>query len=196
MDKAKIIFAGSEEVINSVKKQLERALFTVMGSTPSGNEALRKVTTFFPDIVITDYNLTDMTGLDFAKMVEHSHICPVIVLADLRQSEYVEDLKQKSFDIFCITKPVNPMVLNHTISLILRMTRRMHEYEHQVDELKHKLEDRKLIEKAKGILMKKFEMDEDGAYKEMQKKAMNSSKPIAQIAKTIIDMFKFIEEEK
>ncbi|MDR2425942.1 MAG: ANTAR domain-containing protein [Endomicrobium sp.] len=196
MDKAKIIFAGSESVVNSVKKQLEIASFTIMGSSISGNEALRKVTTLFPDIVITDYNLTDMTGLDFAQMVEHSRICPVIVLADFRQSEYVEELKKKSFEIFCITKPIDSLVLNHTISLILRLTRRMHEYEHQVDELKHKLEDRKLIEKAKGILMKKFDMDEDDAYKEMQKKAMNSSKQIVQIAKTIIDMFKFIEEKK
>lgn len=195
MDRAKIIIAASNEVLSSVKSQLTTSLFTVLDSSYSGNEILRKVTTMFPDIVITDYNLTDMTGLDLARTIENLHICPVIVLANPTQSEYVEDLKKNSLDIFCVTKPVETHVLNHTISLVLRLSRRVHEIERQVDDLKHQLEDRKVIERAKGLLMKKFNLNEDAAYKEMQKKAMNSSKTIAQIAKTIVDMFKFIEEE-
>jgi response regulator NasT len=194
MERAKIIIAAPQNVLSSVKNQLTASSFTILDSCVSGNETLRKVTALLPDIIITDYNLTDMTGLDLAKAAEHLHICPVIVLANQTQSEYVEELKKNSLDIFCITKPINPLVLNHTLSLILRLTRRMHEFENQVDELKQQIEDRKVIERAKGILMEKFNMTENQAYKEMQKKAMNSSKPLAQIARTIVDMFKLIEK--
>jgi response regulator NasT len=194
MERAKIIIASSKEMLVFLKSQIIAASFAIADSSVSGNEVLRKITTLLPDIVITDYNLTDMTGLDLAKDIEHLRICPVIVLANQAQSEYVEELKKNSLDIFCVTKPINGLVLNHTISLILRLTRRMQEFEHQVDDLKHQLEDRKVIEKAKGILMEKFNMTENQAYKELQKKAMNSSKPLSQIAKTIIDMFNLMEK--
>jgi response regulator NasT len=189
MDRNKIIIAASNKVLASVKNLLTASLYDTTDVSPSGGEAFRKASSLFPDLVITDYPLTDMTGIELAKMLEDARICPVIVLANQVQSEYAEDLKGNSLDIFCITKPLNGQVLNHTVALVLRLTQRIRVYEHQVDELKQRLEDRKYIEKAKGILMSKFNMNEDDAYKELRKKAMNAAKPLGQIAKTIIDMF-------
>ncbi|AKL97746.1 ANTAR domain-containing response regulator [Endomicrobium proavitum] len=190
MDKAKILIASSDKsVLSLLKVQLETSLYNVLDGHSSGNEVIRKVNTLFPDLVISDYNLSDMTGLDLAKSVEDSRTCPIIVLANAAQSEYVEELKRDSLDIFCITKPVNAAVLNHMVALVLRLSRKMQEYESQVDSLKNQLEDRKIIDRAKGILMSKFNMSEDAAYKELRKKAMNASKTLGQIAKTIVDMF-------
>jgi response regulator NasT len=194
MNGGKILIAASNDIAGTLKSQIIPASFSVIDSSVSGNDTLRKISLLLPDVVVSDYNLTDMTGFDLAKYIEHLHICPIIILANQVQSEYVEELKKNSLDIFCVTKPINPLVLNHTLSLVLRLSRRIHEFEHQVDDLKHQLEDRKIVEKAKGILMEKFNMTENQAYKEMQKKAMNSSKPLAQIAKTIIDMFKIMEK--
>ncbi|MDR1941222.1 MAG: ANTAR domain-containing protein [Endomicrobium sp.] len=189
MDRYKIIIAAQNKILTSVKNLLTTSLYEVFDAASSGNEAFRKASAVFPDLLIADYSLSDMTGIDLAKMAEDSRLCPVIVLANQAQSEYVDDLKGNSLDIFCVTKPLNAQVLNHTISLVLKLTHRIQEYEEQVSELKHQIEDRKLIEKAKGILMNKFNMSEDDAYKEMRKKAMNASKSLGQIAKTIIDMF-------
>jgi response regulator NasT len=189
MDKYKIIIAAQNRVGVSVRNLLTTSLYDAVDIAASGNEAFRKAASMFPDLVITDYALTDMTGIELAKMLEDSRLCPVIILANSAQSEYVDDLKGNTLDIFCITKPLNEQLLNHTVSLVLKLTQKIRGYEHQVDELKHQLEDRKLIEKAKGILMSKFNMTEDDAYKEMRKKAMNAAKPLGQIAKTIIDMF-------
>ncbi|MDR2192473.1 MAG: ANTAR domain-containing protein [Endomicrobium sp.] len=193
MDRYKIIIAAQGRVVTTVKNLLVTALYDAVDACASGGEAFRKASSLFPDLVITDYSLTDMTGIELAKMLEDARVCPVIILANQTQSEYVEDLKGNTLDIFCITKPLNEQVLNHTVSLVLKLTQKLRGYEHQVDELKHQLEDRKLIEKAKGILMSKFNMNEDEAYKEMRKKAMDSAKPLGQIAKTIIDMFEMFK---
>ncbi|MDR2860434.1 MAG: ANTAR domain-containing protein [Elusimicrobiota bacterium] len=193
MEKGKIIAASSKEIFDLLKNQIDPMDFSLIDWSFSGNEVIRKTTVLFPNAIIADYNLSDMTGLDFAKTIEDLHICPVLILASHQQSEYINDLKTSSLDIFCISKPIDKTVLNHTLSLAIKLTKRIHEYEYQIDNLKKQLEDRKLIEKAKGILMKKFNMTEDAAYKEMRSKAMNSAKPLAEIAKTIIDMFKIFD---
>jgi response regulator NasT len=74
--------------------------------------------------------------------------------------------------------------------LTVRLTKRLHEYEHEIESLKKRLDDRKIIEKAKGILMNKFNLTEDAAYKQMRSKAMNSAKPLVEVAKNIVDVFK------
>ncbi|MDR2772857.1 MAG: ANTAR domain-containing protein [Elusimicrobiota bacterium] len=190
MSKGKIILAASKEMAASLKKKIEPISFLLLDWSFSGNETIRKTTTLFPDLVISDYSLSDMTGLELARSIEDLRICPVIILASPEQTEYINDLKTSSLDIFCVSKPINPIVLNHTISLAIKLTKRIHEYEYQINNLKKQLDDRKIIEKAKGILMKKFNLSEEEAYKEMRSKSMNSSKPIEEIAKTIIDMFK------
>jgi response regulator NasT len=191
-DKA-IIVSSSKETISLTKKQLETALFNIAGEFVSGNEALRKATILLPDIVIADYNLSDMTGLDFAKSIELLHICPVIILANKSQSQYIDEIKKDALDIFCLTKPINEIILNHTVSLAIKLSKEISKYQSAITDLKQELENRKLIEKAKGILMNKFDLSENEAYSQLRKKAMDSSKSIEQIAKTIIDMFNLFE---
>jgi len=189
MDRTRILIVASNEAVRSLKKYFTEAFFNTMDISFSGSDALRKANVLFPDIVIADYNLSDMTGFELARLIEESHICPVIILASKGQSEYIEDLEDDSLEIFCITKPINAVVFNNTVSLVLKFSRKAQEYRHQIDKFKNKLEERKLIEKAKGILMEKFNMTESQAYRKIQKKAMNQSKSLVQIAKTLIDMF-------
>jgi len=189
MDRARILVVASNEVVCSLKKYFAAAFFNTVNISFSGGDALRKANVLFPDMIITDYNLSDMTGLKLAKLIEESHICPVVILADKRQSEYIGDLENDSLEIFCITKPVNAVVFNNTVSLVLKFSKKVQEYRCQIDKFKNKIEERKLIERAKGILMEKFNMTESQAYRKIQKKAMNQSKSLVQIAKTLIDMF-------
>jgi response regulator NasT len=194
MDKGKIIIAASKEIFDSLKKLFDMSTLALLDWSFSGNDVIRKTNSLFPNAVITDYKLSDMTGLDLAKSIDDLNICPTIILASTQECEYIEELQSTSLNIFCISKPINEIVLNHTLSLVIKLTRRIHEYEYQIDSLKKQLDDRKIIERAKGILMKKFNMSEDIAYKEMRSKAMNSSKTLAEIAKTIVDMFEVFKD--
>jgi response regulator NasT len=193
MNKQKILIAGSKETFNNLKKQISVIDFDLLDYSFSGNDIVRKTNIVLPSIIITDFVLSDMTGLDLAKTIEELHICPVVILCTPQQCEFVQDLKANFLDIFCITKPINELVLNHTISLAIKLSKKITDYENQITHLKKQLQDRKVIEKAKGILMKKFNMSEAAAFKELRTKSMTLSKPIEEISQTIITMFEKVK---
>ena len=83
----------------------------------------------------------------------------------------------------------------HTIELAVRLSHKFYTINQKVQSLEYQLEERKNVDRARGILMKKFRLDEEQAYKNLQKKAMDSGRTINEIAKTIIKMFEFIDKK-
>lgn len=169
--------------------------FTITHIERSGNEVLRMVNQILPDIIITDYSLEDMTGYELAVKIEELKICPTIILANTFQSDNIDELKKGSLDIFCITKPINKQVLIHTTELAVRLSHKFRDMEQKVVNLEYQIEERKNVDRARGILMKKFNMDEESAYNNLRKKAMDSGRTINDIAKTIIQLFEKFKEE-
>ncbi|MDR0486178.1 MAG: ANTAR domain-containing protein [Elusimicrobiota bacterium] len=189
MEKDKIIIgSASKELSIALKKQLDISLFSIIYESSSGNEILRMTAALEPDIIITDYILADnTTGLDIAESVEVSHICPVIVLANEHQIAYSGEMKNNGSDIFLVPKPLNSAFLNKTASLAIKLSRTIKSSENVINDLKQKLENRKILEKAKGLLMEKFKMSENEAYSQLRKKSMDLAKPIEEVAKSIIN---------
>jgi response regulator NasT len=191
MNKQNLFLVCQEQISSKIKALLSLStnpfLITEIGN--SGNEALRKITQIIPDVVITDYSLLDMNGFDFAVKLEDLKICPTIILANPLQSDYIDELKKDSLNIFCITKPIKRQVLTHTIELAVRLSHKFHAIEKKISDLEIQIEERKNVDKARGFLMKKFNMDENTAYNSIRKKAMDSGRTINDIAKTIIKMF-------
>lgn len=198
MNETNLLLVCSEKQAEELKAllSLSTSNFVITHIEKSGNEVLRKVNQFVPDIIITDYSLEDMTGYDLAVKIEELKICPTIILANTFQSDNIDELKKGSLDIFCITKPINKQVLIHTTELAVRLSHKFRDMEKKVVNLQYQIEERKNVDRARGILMKKFNMDEDAAYNNLRKKAMDSGRTINDIAKTIIQLFeKFKEEE-
>ena len=198
MNETNLLLVCSEKQAEELKAllSLSTSNFVITHIEKSGNEVLRKVNQFVPDIIITDYSLEDMTGYDLAVKIEELKICPTIILANTFQSDNIDELKKGSLDIFCITKPINKQVLIHTTELAVRLSHKFRDMEKKVVNLQYQIEERKNVDRARGILMKKFNMDEDAAYNNLRKKAMDSGRTINDIAKMIIQLFeKFKEEE-
>ena len=198
MNETNLLLVCSEKQAEELKAllSLSTSNFVITHIEKSGNEVLRKVNQFVPDIIITDYSLEDMTGYELAVKVEELKICPTIILANTFQSDNIDELKKGSLDIFCITKPINKQVLIHTTELAVRLSHKFRDMEKKVVNLQYQIEERKNVDRARGILMKKFNMDEESAYNNLRKKAMDSGRTINDIAKTIIQLFeKFKEEE-
>ena len=191
MDKTNLFLVCSQKQADEIKALLSLSAnnFSITHVEKSGNEVLRKVNLIVPDIVITEYSLEDMTGYELAVKIEELKICPTIILANSFQSDNIDELKKDSLDIFCITKPINRQVLLHTTSLAVRLSHKFRDIEQKVTSLEYQIEERKNVDRARGILMKKFKMDEDSAYRNLRKKAMDSGRTINDIAKTIISMF-------
>lgn len=197
MNETNLLLVCSEKQAKELKALLSLSAnnFVITHIEKSGNEVLRKVNQVLPDIVITDYALEDMTGYDLAVKIEELKICPTIILANPFQSDNIDELKKGSLDIFCITKPVNKQVLIHTAELAVRLSHKFRDMEQKVVNLQYQIEERKNVDRARGILMKKFNMDEESAYNNLRKKAMDSGRTINDIAKTIIQLFEKFKEE-
>ena len=191
MNETNLLLVCSQKQAKELKALLSLSAnnFVVTHIEKSGNEVLRTVNQTVPDIVITDYSLEDMTGYDLAVKIEELKICPTLILANSFQSDNIDELKKGSLDIFCITKPINKQVLIHTTELAVRLSHKFRSIEQQINSLQYQIEERKNVDRARGILMKRFNMDEDSAYKNLRKKAMDSGRTINEIAKTIIQLF-------
>ena len=197
MNDTNLLLVCSQKQADEIKALLSLStnIFSIIHVETSGNEALRKTIQITPDIIITDYTLSDMNGYELAVKIEELNICPTIILANSLQSDNIDELKKDSVNIFCITKPINKNVLIHTTELAVRLSHKFHDIEKKVVSLEYQIEERKNVDRARGLLMKKFNMDEDTAYKNLRKKAMDSGKTINDIAKTIIKMFEFIDKK-
>ncbi len=197
MNDTNLLLVCSQKQADEIKALLSLStnVFSIIHVEASGNEALRKTIQITPDIIITDYTLSDMNGYELAVKIEELNICPTIILANSLQSDNIDELKKDSVNIFCITKPINKNVLIHTTELAVRLSHKFHDIEKKVVNLEYQIEERKNVDRARGLLMKKFNMDEDTAYKNLRKKAMDSGKTINDIAKTIIKMFEFIDKK-
>jgi response regulator NasT len=197
MNETNLLLVCSQKQAEELKALLSLSAnnFVITHIEKSGNEVLRKVNRVLPDIIITDYALEDMTGYDLAVKIEELKICPTIILANPFQSDNIDELKKGSLDIFCITKPINKQVLIHTAELAVRLSHKFRDMEQKVVNLQYQIEERKNVDRARGILMKKFNMDEESAYNNLRKKAMDSGRTINDIAKTIIQLFEKFKEE-
>jgi len=197
MNETNLLLVCSQKQAEELKALLSLSAnnFVITHIEKSGNEVLRKVNRVLPDIIIADYALEDMTGYDLAVKIEELKICPTIILANPFQSDNIDELKKGSLDIFCITKPVNKQVLIHTAELAVRLSHKFRDMEQKVVNLQYQIEERKNVDRARGILMKKFNMDEESAYNNLRKKAMDSGRTINDIAKTIIQLFEKFKEE-
>lgn len=197
MDIPKILLVCNETTEKDIKNIISSAPnnFRIVDVCRSGNDGLRRASVISPDVIVADYTLTDMNGFDVAEKIEELNICPTIILTNPSQSAYIDELKKDSINIFCITKPLHNLVLLHTIELAVRLSHKFYSINQKVQSLEYQLEERKNVDRARGILMKKFHLDEQQAYKNLQKKAMDSGRTINEIAKTIIKMFEFIDKK-
>lgn len=188
MEKAKLIIAlqnvGAGE---KIKYALQHNGYNVDEICTSGSEALRKVRTLEPDILLINFDMPDMTGMEVATILGDENLCSVVLFVSNVQREFCGDIID-DYDITLFPKPVSVESLIGTLELILQNRRRFGKLETELSKLKRELDDRKLVEQAKGILMKKKSISEAEAYRRIQKMSMDSRVAMRDIAKKIIEL--------
>ena len=181
-----IVAINNIDLGNRIKNALNQNGLNVVDICSSGNEAIRKVRLLKPEILIINFELPDTTGLEVAKIVGGDKLCTVILLTNETQKEYAEGFAEH-FDLICLNKPLNKSILMQTIELIMFTKRKVKKLQTEVHDLKKDLESRKMIDKAKGLLMQKLGLSEPDAYRKIQKQSMDSGVAMRDIARIIID---------
>jgi len=186
MSELRIVIADDEPIIRmDLKTLLEEMGHNVVGEAADGQKALELARSLKPDVVIMDIKMPVMDGLDAAKIIAEEKIAPVVLLTAYSQKDLIERAKEAGVFGYLV-KPFQESDLLPAIEIAISRYLEMQELESTVGDLQSKLETRKLVDRAKGILMDKRKLTEAEAFRLIQQQSMNQRKSMREIAEAII----------
>ena len=157
----------------------------VVAVAETGKELVDKCGSTQPDLVITDIKMPDMDGIDAAARIYKQYAVPVILVSAYHDPEFIRRAEADHILAYLV-KPIKQADLEPAIAIAMRRFEQFRALRKETSDLKQALEDRKVIEKAKGILMKKAGLDEHDAFRRLQKLASDKNRKLIDIAQTIL----------
>lgn len=151
----------------------------------TGRELLEHCRQSLPDLVITDIKMPDMDGLEAATEIRALQPVPVILVSAYHDPELI-DRALKDHVLAYLIKPIKQADLETAIALAMRRFKEFRALQQQADDLRQALEDRKFVERAKGILMKRSGLDEPSAFRRLQQLASEKNTKMIEIAQAIV----------
>lgn len=186
MDKLRLVIADDESIIRlDLKETLQRMGHQVVAEAGDGRTAVDLARQHQPDLVILDVKMPEMDGVDAAKLIAAERIAPVLLLTAYSQQELV----RRAMDAGVFAYVVKPFTESDLLPAIAVAIARFREYaaiSDQAASLADALETRKLVDRAKGILMDKHGLREQEAFRRIQQQSMNSRKSMREIAEALI----------
>ena len=186
MDRARVIVADDESIVRiDLMEMLDSLGYLVVGEAGDGESAVHLSRELRPDIVIMDIKMPGMDGIDAGRILTEERIAPVLLLTAYSQEDLVERAKEAGVMAY-IVKPFHEADLAPAIEVALRRWREFRTLEREVEDLKEALETRKLVDRAKGILMDTQGLSEADAFRRIQKTSMDQRKPMKEVAAAIV----------
>lgn len=186
MRQPKIFIACTDPATQqSLKYMLLREGYLISGEATDGAQALRMIRTLQPDLVILDSSLKGTQALEVARIIEEDRVAPIILLASHWHRNLIT--RTRDFPIFAyLIKPVQENTLLPAIEAALANYQKVTQLEQEINKLRETLASRKVVERAKGILMNTLGLTEPEAYRRMQKQSMDRCVSMKSIAEAII----------
>jgi len=182
----RIVIAEDEAIIRlDLRETLEEEGYEVVGDCGRGDEAVALVKEKNPDVAILDIKMPVMTGLEAAKLIAATRICPVVMLTAFSQREIIEQARDAGALAYLV-KTFQKSDLVPAIELAIARFAEMQALTGEVAALGAQLEIRKLVDRAKGILLDKYAMNENDAFTYIQKLAMSERVKMGEISQRII----------
>jgi two-component system, response regulator PdtaR len=182
----RVVIAEDEAIIRlDLRETLEEEGYEVVGESGRGDHALELVRELKPDIAILDIKMPHMDGLEAARIITQERICGVLMLTAFSQREVVEDARDAGALAYLV-KPYQKSDLIPAIEVAIGRFRELQHLSGEVDALGEQLETRKLIDRAKGLLMDEAGLKEGEAFTFIQRTAMSERTKMRDIAERII----------
>jgi len=186
MTQLRIAVADDEpRMLQFFGKALEQLGHQVVIKATNGGELVEQCRASCPDLIITDIKMPDMDGLEAVRQIAAGQIIPTILVSGFHDPEYVEAALREHVMAYII-KPIKKDDLEPAIRLVMRRFKELQVLQQQADDLRHALESRKLIERAKGILMKRAGMSEEQTFRRLQQLSQQKNMKMAEIAEMIV----------
>ncbi len=186
MERTRVIIADDESLIRmDLREMLTNLGYLVVGEAADGQSAVNQARELRPDVVIMDVKMPDMDGIEAARILTEERIAPVVLLSAYSQRELVQRAREAGVVAYLV-KPYREEELSPAIEVALARFAEFQDLQRQVSDLKEALETRKLVDRAKGLLMDKQGLSEAEAFRRIQKMSMDNRKPMKEVAQAII----------
>lgn len=182
----RVLIAEDEAIIRmDLREMLEEEEFEVVAEAADGFEAVEFARDYAPDLVILDIKMPGMDGIRAAEIIAREQIAPVLILTAFSQRDLAAEAAHAGAMAYLV-KPFQKSDLLPAIEVAMRRYDEVARLRGDVSELSERLETRKLVERAKGVLMEQG-LAEGDAYRLMQRAAMDRGLQMAEIARLVLD---------
>lgn len=184
----RVVIAEDEAIVRlDLKEILEEEGYEVVGETGRGDEAVELVRAHQPELVILDIKMPGMDGLSAAREINSGRLAAVLILTAFSQRDLIEKAREAGALAYLV-KPFQRNELLPAIEMALGRFEEMRLLDEQVKTLEERLEVRKLMDRAKGILMDESKLTEADAFRWIQRRAMKRRQRMGDVAREIIEM--------
>lgn len=186
MKALRIVIADDESLHSlSLRSQLEAMGHRVVGEASDGETALQLLRDLHPDLAILDIKMPDPDGIQVAETIMQEHPMPILLLTAYSEGSLAERAANAHVAAY-LMKPVSPQELMPAMALAISRFNEFQNLNKEVTDLRDALETRKMVERAKGILMRRLNLTEEEAFRRMQRRSQNENKKMSEIANAVI----------
>lgn len=186
MESLRIIIADDETLIRlDLREMLTEAGHTVLGEAADGEAAVKLAQQTRPDLVIMDVKMPGMDGITAAGIITGQRLAPVLLLTAYSQRDMVEKANDSGVMAYLV-KPIREEQLFASMQVAIARFKEYRQMDDELAELRDSLETRKLLDRAKGILMAAHDFTEEEAYSKMRQYSMNRRISLKELAEAVI----------
>ena len=183
----RILVAEDEAIIRiDLAEMLGEAGYDVVGQASNGEQAVELATSLRPDLVIMDVKMPVLDGISAAQIVGKEHLAPVVMLTAFSDKDLVERARDAGVMAY-VVKPVTIEDLRPALDIARSRWDEMRSLEAEIADLGERLETRKAVDRAKGVLMTQLKLSEPDAFRWIQKTAMDRRLGMREVAEAVIN---------
>jgi two-component system, response regulator PdtaR len=181
------ILVAEDEAISrmDLREMLENLGYNVVGEAGDGVAAVNLARALKPDLVLMDIKMPELDGIAAAQTLSAEHVTPVLLLTAYSDREFVDRAVDAGVMGYLV-KPFAEAQLKPAIEVALERWKEVRQIQHDLTQTQEMLETRKLVERAKGVLMDSQNLKEAEAFRRIQRLSMNSRKSMREVAEAIL----------
>ena len=162
--------------------------FEVVGEGGTGEEGIALAREHTPDVVVMDVKMPVMDGITAAETIAQERLCPVVLLTAFSQKELVERARDAGAMAY-VVKPFTPEGLLPAVEVATARFGELRALEAEIADVSERMETRKKVDRAKGLLMENMRLNEPEAFRWIQKTSMDRRLTMREVAEAVIDQW-------
>jgi AmiR/NasT family two-component response regulator len=181
------VVAEDEALIRmDIVETLQEGGYEVVGEAANGEEAIAVARALKPDVVVMDIKMPVMDGITAAETIVRERLAPVVLLTAFSQTELVERARDAGAMAY-VVKPFTPADLLPAVEIARSRHAEMRALEFEIADISERMETRKRVERAKGLLMENMQLNEPEAFRWIQKTSMDRRLTMREVADAVLD---------